>query len=412
MKDAERQAFEQFLAAIPKRRMTRRDLLRRMGIGAGALSTTALLAACGISGENEPAQNDGEKDTLTTTEKNGELNFANWPAYIDKAKGESPTLQQFEKSAGIKVNYKEVINDNLSFFQTIREPLANGDSVPWDLIVVTDWLIGKMARLGYLEELDLSLVPNFEKNAGEIYKDPSYDPGNAHSIPWQSGITGIAYNPELTGRDITSTEDLFDPTFKGKVGMFTEMRDTMNLVLLGMGVDPQDATLEDAQAAQEKLLEQRESGILRQYYGNDYLQPLANGDLALCIAWSGDVLGETFGRNPSVKFVVPDEGGILWVDSLAIPQNAANPIDAHELMNFVYQPAIAAQMTAWINYISPVPSAQEILKNSDDAYTRDVANSPLVFPTPDMESRLHSYKNLTEEEEEQWNALFDEVVQG
>ncbi|MDQ3940013.1 MAG: extracellular solute-binding protein, partial [Actinomycetota bacterium] len=148
------------------------------------------------------------------------------------------------------------------------------------------------------------------------------------------------------------------------------------------------------------------------YYGNDYVQPLANGDLALTIAWSGDVLGKTLGANSKIKFVVPDEGGILWVDNMAIPQNAANPIDAHELMNFVYQPDIAAQMTAWINYISPVPRAQEILTQATDAYTRQVASSPLVFPTPDMESRLHHYKNLTEEEEQEWNELFDAVVQG
>lgn len=411
MTDHDREVLQQLLASMPRRRMTRRDLLVRMGIGAGGLSAAALMAACGIGGEAEKTDS-GTKDNLTTTEKNGELNFANWPAYIDKAKGESPTLQQFEKASGIAVNYKEVINDNLSFFQTIREPLANGDAVPWDIIVVTDWLVGKMAALGYLETLDHSLLSNFDAHAGEIYKDPTYDPGNAHSVPWQSGITGIAYNPELTGRDITSVEDLFDPAFKGKVGMFTEMRDTMNLVLLGMGVEPESATLEDAEAAAARLLEQREAGIVRQYYGNDYIQPIGNGDLALTMAWSGDVLGQTLGKNPKVKFVVPDEGGILWVDNMALPQNAANPIDAHEMMNFVFQPEIAAQMTSWINYISPVPEGKEILSDASDSYTRQVASSPLVFPTPDMESRLHHYKNLTEDEETEWNRLFSEVVQG
>ena len=193
--------------------------------------------------------------------------------------------------------------------------------------------------------------------------------------------------------------------------MMTEMRDTMNLVLLGMGVDPQSATTDDVKAAQQKLLDQRDQGIVHQYYGNDYVQPLANGDLALTMAWSGDVLGKTLGANSKIKFVVPDEGGILWVDNMAIPQNAPNPIDAHEMMNFVYQPEIAAQMTAWINYISPVPAAQPILEKAKDSYTRQVAASPLVFPTPDMESRLHSYKNLEEDEEAEWQGLFDEVTQ-
>jgi spermidine/putrescine transport system substrate-binding protein len=407
--------FDEMVRATGGRRLTRRDLLKRAGYGAGAASLSALLAACGIGGQ-EPAGGGsgggGESAGFTTDKVTGELNFANWPAYIDKAKGKSPTLEEFSKESDIKVNYAEVINENVSFFSTIREPLSNGDPVEWDLIVVTDWLISKMARLGYLEELDLSLVPNFEANAGALYKDPAYDPGNTHSIPWQSGITGIAYNPELTGREITSTEDLFDPKFKGHVGMFSEMRDTMNLILLGMGVKPEDVTIEDVEAAQKRLIQQREDEIVRSYYGNDYIQPLNNGDLWLTIAWSGDVLGKTLGKDSKIKFVVPDEGGIIWVDNLAIPQNAAHPIDAHELMNFVYQPEIAAQMTAWINYISPVPAAQKILQKADDSYTRQVANSPLVFPTSEMESRLYYYKNLSEEEEAEWNDLFDEVVQG
>ena len=391
--------------------ISRRDLLRRAGIGAGAVSLNAWLAACGISGQ-QPARQKEDENPYTTTEQNGELNFANWPAYIDKSKGKSPTLEMFEKETGIEVNYREVINDNVSFFSTIREPLAAGQAVEWDLIVVTDWLISKMARLGYLEPLDHAKLANFDAHAGEIYKDPSYDPGNKYSVPWQSGITGIAYNPEITGREITSVEDLFDPRFKGKVGMLSEMRDTMSLVILGMGVNPQEATLEDAEAAAEKLTQQREEGIVRSYYGNDYVQPLANGDLALCVAWSGNELGETLGGDSKIKFVVPDEGGILWVDNMAIPQNAANPMDAHAMMNFVYQPEIAAQMTAWINYISPVPEAKPILQKADDAYTRQVANSPLVFPTADMESRLYHYKDLDENEEQAWNELFDQVVQG
>jgi spermidine/putrescine transport system substrate-binding protein len=396
------------------RRLTRRDLLRRAGAGAGAMSLGALLAACGVSGEAEQdaGGGGGEKDPLTTTEKNGELNFANWPAYIDKAGGGSPTLRQFEKKTDINVNYKEVINANLEFYATIREPLANEQPVPWDIIVVTDWLLNKMAGFGYLEQLDHSRLPNFEANAGEIYKNPTYDPNNAHSVPWQAGITGIAYNPELTGREITSVNDLFDPAFEGKVGMFDEMRDTMHLTLLGMGIKPQDATTEDAKAAQQKLIKQQEDGIVRAYYGNDYVGPLAQGDLALCIAWSGDVVGKTLGGGSKIKFVVPKEGGMHWTDCMAIPQDAANPIDAHEMMNFVYDPQIAAQMTAWINYITPVPETQKILANAKDSYSRQVAKSPLVYPTPEMESQIYSYKNLTPEEEAEWNELFNAVLEG
>ncbi|MFN2489983.1 MAG: PotD/PotF family extracellular solute-binding protein [Actinomycetota bacterium] len=419
MEDKRREEFQRLLASAPRRRMTRRDLLRRMGVGAGALSMSAWLAACGIEGESGDGGSggggNGEEDTLTTTEEQGELQFANWPLYIDRAKGRRPTIDDFEKDTGIKVTYKEVIDANESFFGTINEPLSSGQATGWDLIVVTDWLIAKMARLGYLEELDHSLLQNFEAHAGQIYKDPIYDPGNKHSVPWQSGVTGIGYNPELTGREITSVNDLFDPEFEGQVGMFTEMRDTMNMTLLGMGIDPAEATNDDAEAAQKKLLEQRDAGIVRQYYGNSYADAFARGDVALTMAWSGDVFQLQF-DDPNLQFVVPNEGAILWVDNMAIPQEAAAPIDAIKFMDYVYQPDIAAQIVGWVNYICPVPEAQEILASGkppyDARYYKQVANSPLVFPTPEMENNLHHYKDLSEEDEMVWNDLFNQVVQG
>ena len=410
-----RAEIEKLLQQAPQRRghITRRDLLRRMGIGAGALSVSAVLAACGVSGTNDNPGNATKTDapSLAGQDPAGELDFANWPLYIDKAKGRRPTIDQFTKATGIQVDYKEVVDDNESFFGTIREPLANGQATDWDLIVVTDWLIAKMIRLGYLEQLDHELLPQFDANAGQVYKDPTYDPGNKHSVPWQSGITGIGYNPKLTKRDITSFDDLFDPAFKGKVGMMTEMRDTMNLTLLGLGINPTDATEEDAEAAAQKLTEQRDAGIVRDYYGNNYADALAREDLWLTMAWSGDVFQLQF-DNPDLQFVVPDEGGILWVDNMAIPKGAAHPVDAHMFMDFVYDPEIAAQIAAWVNYICPVPAAQDVLKEAKDKYTQTVASSPLVFPTPEMEAKLHHYKDLDEGEEEVWNELFGAVIQG
>jgi len=395
-------------SGAPIRRISRREMLRRMGVGAGGLSLAALLTACGIESQSQDTESE-ENAALTTDEITGTLNFANWPLYIDRAKGENPTLNDFTEATDIEVNYDEVIQDNASFFGTIREPLANGEPIDYDLIVVTDWLIDKMARLGYLEEIDHERLPNFEANAGEIYKDPPYDPGNKYSIPWQSGITGIAYNRALTGRDLTSVGDLFDTEFAGKIGMFKEMRDTMNLMLLLNGVEPKDATIEDVEAVQEQLLKQVDDGIVRQYYGNEYADALARQDIVASIAWSGDVIQLTL-DDPDLHFVVPDEGGILWVDNMAIPQNAPNPIDAHEFMNFVYQPEVAAQIVGWVNYICPVPAAQEILA-STKGY-ESVADSPLVFPTTEMEANLHSYKILSEEEEQEWNDLFQQVLQG
>ena len=388
-------------------RISRREMLRRMGLGVGGLSLASMLGACSIPPQvvRETEENAG----LTTDEANGIVNFANWPLYIDRAKGENPTLNDFTAATDIEVNYDEVIQDNESFFGTVREPLANGEAIDYDIIVVTDWMLSKMARFGFLEELDFSLIPNFDEHAGEVYKDPNYDPGNTHSIPWQAGITGIAYNAALTGRELTGMGDLFDPEFAGKIGMFKEMRDTCSLMLLYNGVELDSAEIEDVEEVQDQLIQQVQDGIVRQYYGNEYADALAREDIVATIAWSGDVIQLTL-DNPDLKFIVPEDGGILWVDNMAIPQNAINPIDAHELMNFVYQPDIAAQIVGWVNYICPVPEAKEIL--ADTKGYESIANSPLVFPTPEMESNLHRYKVLTDEQEAAWNELFGAVIQG
>jgi spermidine/putrescine transport system substrate-binding protein len=409
MDDQER--LKSLIAQIPSSRMTRRDLLRRMGIGAGAMSMAALAAACGVGGNDDDNGNGGNgnggSDPLTTNEIQGQLDFANWDYYIDPRKPKNSTINKFVEETGIEVNYQTEVDDNQTFFAKYQQQLANGDPIGFDVIVVTDWLIGNMIALGYLELLQEDKIPNFYANAGEIYQNRSYDPGNKYSVPWQSGITGIGYNPDLTGREITSFNDLFDPAFEGQVGMMTEMRDTMNLTLLGLGINPQDATEDDARAAQQKLLEQRDAGLVRQYYGNGYIDALARGDLAITMAWSGDVFQLQYDQ-PEMQFVVPEEGAVLWTDNMAIPQNAAHPIDAMEMMNFYYQPEIAAQLAGYVQFICPVPAAQEVIAKTD----KTTANSPLVFPTPDMESRLHSYKTLTPEEEEVWNDLFNEVVQG
>jgi spermidine/putrescine transport system substrate-binding protein len=397
------------------RDLSRRQMLKRMGVGAGAMSLGAFLAACGVEGDNENESDPAARNELVTTQRTGEFVFANWPLYIDKAQGRRPTIDDFTQATDIKVEYKEVIEDNESFFGTINEPLSNDSKIEYDLIVVTDWLITKMGRLGYLEELDHSKLSQFEAHAAEIYKDPGFDPGNAYSIPWQSGITGIGYNPKLTGRELTSFEDLFDPAFEGKVGMFKEMRDTMNLTLLGLGIDTAGATVADAEKAQAKLLEQREAGIVRQYYGNEYTDALIREDLWVTMAWSGDIFQLQFDK-PELEFIVPEEGGILWVDNMAIPDGSEHPIDAMEFMNFVYDPKIAAQIASWVNYICPVPEAQEIIRqqaaDQNDDYLAQVAESPLVFPTDEMSARVHSYADLSEEDETAWNDLFGEVIQG
>jgi len=393
---------------VPER-ITRRELLRRAGRGSAYLGVMSLLAACGV--EAERREENGEPEALPP--QAGELVMANWPLYIDKAGPTSPTITSFEEQQDIDMQYQVVINDNEEFFGTIREPLSQGQGSGYDIIVMTDWMIAKMERLGYLEPLHHDRLPNFADNALPKFKDPIFDPGNAYSIPWAAGITGIGYDISETGRELTSVNDLFDPAFAGRVGMFLEMRDTFDLVLLSMGVEPADATIEQVEQAQKILLDNRAN--IRGFYGNDYADQLATGNLIASMAWSGDIFALQL-DNPNLRFVIPEEGGNAWTDNMAIPAGAEHPTDAHLFMDYVYQPRIAANITEWVWYESPVAGVQQIVQEDvaegGPGYLKKLAESALVFPTSETEANTHPYKPLDEEEEQVWNDLFQQVIQG
>jgi spermidine/putrescine transport system substrate-binding protein len=389
-------------------RISRRELLRRAGRGSMYMGVMAFLAACGVEGQRR--EGGGQLQPLPP--KSGELVMANWPLYIDKKGPTSPTVQSFEEQFAVEMKYDVVINDNEEFFGTIRAPLAAGQSTGYDIIVVTDWMIDKMNRFGYLERLHHEELPNFEANARDQFKDPWFDPDNAHSVPWAAGITGIGYDISLTGRELDSVFDLFDPKFQGRVGMFSEMRDTFNFALLANGVEPTQAAIEDVEQAQQLLLEHRDN--FRGFYGNDYADQLATGSLAVSMAWSGDVFALAL-DNPNLRFVVPKEGGNRWSDNMAIPLGAEHPTDAHLFMNYVYEPRIATNITEWVWYESPVTQVQEMIQQDiaggGPRYLQLLAESDLVFPTEEVEQQLHAYKRLDEEEEQAWNDLFQEVIQ-
>jgi spermidine/putrescine transport system substrate-binding protein len=406
-------------------RYSRRAFLRRTGKGiivaGSALSLPSILAACGIgpgaSGSASAAQ------ASLPSEPAGVLNWANWPAYIDidEETGDYPTILKFTDETGIEVTYTESINDNEEFFGVIQPDLSAGNPPAYDLIVLTDWMIERMVRLGYVDALDTSKIPNFDASAQDIYKDPWYDPGNAYSMAWQSGITGIGYNPDLTGRPITTFDDLLDPAFEGRVGLFSEMRDTLSLALLSLGVTPEDATMDDVNRAKDKLLEAANRGQFRNFYGNDYYDELANGNLALTVAWSGDVSQMKLYDNDAVEFVVPDSGGMLWVDNMCIPKGAEHPLDAHLLMNFFYDLENAVPLTEYVGYFSPVTGvADRVLEDAQtarDEGDEEWASALEVIaetstPSDEALANVFTYKQLDEDEERAWNDAFNEVVSG
>lgn len=389
--------------------LTRRQLLRSAGAGVAGVSLAALLAAC----NNGSPEASGAFDWSAQKEA-GTFTFANWPFYMDKAKvnGETvhPSIERFTKETGIAVDYLEAIDDYASFFAKIKPVLAAGRSTGFDVIVMgyPRWY-PLMIALDYLIPLDDSLLPHFNAHVADIYKDPPFDPNHSHGLPFASGMTGIGYNPDQTGREITSIMDLFDPAFEGKVGMFGDTEDMPNLTLLGMGVEPSESTPSDWNAAADLLRKQRDDGIVRKYYGQGYIGDLQSGDLALSMAWSPDIHQSNISGYPDMKFAVPKEGLLQWTDYFCIPQGAEHPLDAITYMDFVFKPEIAAMMTSWIGATPPVPDAKDVLSRTG---FKDIADSPLIFPTSDMVAQIHPYRVLSSTEQETWDDTFLGVING
>ncbi|MDX6286856.1 MAG: spermidine/putrescine transport system substrate-binding protein [Frankiales bacterium] len=395
-----------WLRGMTQQRISRRDALRYAGIGGGAIGLSAFLAACGVSGSKEK-QTDVEKFWAGKTQT-GTLDFASWPLYIDvdeKTK-RHPSLDLFTSQTGIKVKYREVIQDDPSFYGKIQPTLAAGQSIGYDIIVITNGLyLDKLIQQNFLVPLDHTQLPNFAANASPSVKNPSYDPNNKFTVAWQSGMTGIGYNPKYIKRPITSFNDLFDPAFKGKVGMFGDNQDLPNLAIVGTGGKPETSTTDDWKKAADKLKQQK--GLVRKYYEQDYIDPLSKGDIWISMAWSGDI----FQANAStpglgLKFAVPDEGGLIWTDNMCIPIHASHPVDALKMMNFAYDPKVAGMIAAYVNYITPVPAAK------DNIGDPELAKDPLIFPTDEMLKKVHRYRVLNADEERQWNALFEPIYQG
>lgn len=409
-----------FIRGLTQARISRRNALK----GAGALSFAGFLAACGIGTTSAPAAAAHTNWVWDKATKAGTLDFANWPLYIDTSGDASnpsyPSLVKFTQDTGIKVNYSEPIQDNAEWFAKIAPELQGGQSIGFDIMVVTNGIEMTNYQLKkWLVELDPSKMTNFFKNAAPRLQNRQFDVGNKFTMPWQSGLTGIGYNPKLTGREITSYADLFDPAFKGKVGMFVNNEDTGNLALVGMGIKPEKSKPADWQKAADKLKQQRDSGILRKYYDQSYIQALGNGDTWLSMAWSGDIFQANLSAgNNDLKFIVPSEGGVIWTDNMCIPVGAAHPLDAITYMDYVYQPAVAAMLAESIDYITPVPGAQAVIQqdaaNATDADTKqsllDTANSPLVFPSASDLAKTSYYRVLTPDEAQQWNDIFNAVI--
>jgi len=428
------------LALERMRALSRRRLFR----GAGLAGATALLAACGVKGTKDagsgaatsapgtsaagssaagasaasgpagattasagPTTTPAAPSVPDTSDADKLVNWSNWPEYIDIDENDPnthPSIDAFAKETGIKVNYTEDINDNNQFFAKIQPQLSAGQPITADLFVMTDWMIPKLITLGLIQEIDHSNIPNL-KNLAPQQQNVDFDPGRKYSITWQQGLTGIAFNPDLTGGPVDSMDQILtDPKLKGKVTLLSEMEDTIGLVLLDLGFDPGDFTDEQFDQAIAKVRAAVDAGQIRQFTGNDYGQGLASGDIAAAVAWTGDVV-QLKADNPGLDYALPKAGGLIWSDNFVIPILTPHKRNAEKLIDFYFRPEIAAQVADYINYITPVVGAKEVLMKDDP----DVAKNQLIFPSEETLANTHVFMALDADQEKRYNAAFAKV---
>jgi spermidine/putrescine transport system substrate-binding protein len=399
------------------RMLSRRNALRLGGASSAAMG----LAACGVQGaakQQSTAQAESAADKFWKSQKQtGQVNFANWALYIDPSHA---TLKDFTTATGIKVNYSEVIQDDSSYFAKINPVLSSGQSTGADIMVITDGLqFDELVELGEVIPLDQSMLTNFYKNSGTPYQHRSFDPGNIYSVPWASGVTGIAWNPKYVTQPPTSIADLWNPKYAGHVGMMSDPQEIANFGLFKIGVDPVTSKESDWQKAASQLTQQRNSGIVRQYYDQSYINALSKGDTWITMAWSGDIFQQNLSSGTNLQFVIPKEGGTIWTDNMMIPKYAPNPVAAMKLIDWFYKPEIAAQLTEAINYITPVPTAQGLIQaaaakatGSDKATLQAVATSPLVWLSAAEYGRVKNYVPITSKNRASFYSIFQPVTAG
>ncbi len=390
--------IERALDAMLAAGISRRRLIRHAGAGALSLGVMGFLAACG--GDNGGPGATAE--VIPKGEVSDTLTFSNWPYYIDVKGKQRPTLDKFQKEYGTKVKYVEEINDNVEFFGKVRQQYDRGSSGGRDLHVVTDWLANRMIQLGYVQKLDKSEMPNVVKNIEPAVASPDFDPKREFSVPWTSGQVLLIYRKDLTGGDLTSINDLFDPKFKGKVTMLSEMRDTVGSVLLGNGVKPGDATKDQALEAIDKIAKASRDGQIRRFTGNEYTRALVSGDSTAVLGWSGDAVQLQI-DSKNVAYRQPEEGFMIFTDSMQVPVGAPHAFTAQKLMDFVYRPEIQAALTAYLNFVPPVEGVREIFERSNP----ELAESELIFPDLGLS---HNFKSFPEDEEREIETAFQAAI--
>jgi spermidine/putrescine transport system substrate-binding protein len=377
---------------------------RRAVLSGAAASAAALaLAACAPAGSTAPTA------AIDNSAADPQLNWANWAAYIDENdSGEYPTLMAFEEQTGISVKYMVDVDDNNSFYGKVRDQLALGQDIGYDTVCLTDWMVSRLIRFGYVQDLDAANMPNLA-NLTPSLKNPDFDPGRTKSVPWQGGFAGIAWNKERLPNGLKSVSDLWDPALKGRVGVLSEMRDTIGLIMLQEGIDISgDFSADDFSNGVDIFRTHVESGQIRNVKGNSYLEDLTNEDTLAAIVWSGDITVINAEAGDKWEFIIPEAGGTIWNDNFVVPIGSTRKANAEKLINYYYQPEVAAEVAAWVNYITPVAGAQEAMMAIDPA----LAENQLIFPNEQTLAQVKLFRTLTGAEEQTFGAEFQSVLLG
>lgn len=389
-------------------RFSRRSLFT----GAGTLGLGAALAACGTSATGSSGSDAAPSAAADTSATDKVVNWANWTLYLDYDDETKtyPTLEAFEKETGITANYDEAIEDNDSYYGKIQGQLRNGQDIGEDIIVFTDYMAARVIEQGYVQKLDLTNIPNAD-NILDNLKTVDFDNGRNYSLTWQSGYAGLAWNKEKLPKGLSSIDDLWSSDLKGKVEVLSEMRDTLGLIMLNQGIDISgDFTSDDFANALDVLEKQLNDGQIRQVKGNSYKEDLISGDAWAVIGWSGDITQLNFENGDKWEFAIPEAGGTMWSDNMLVPIGSPHKTNAETLMNYYYDPEVAAEVAAYVNYICPVQGAQEVMAASSDKDLQALAEDPNIFPTDADLAKVKVFRTLEGTEETEFTSDFQRVL--
>ena len=363
--------------------------------GAGGLGAAGLLAACGGGSDSADSANS--------------VRWGNWPLYLDYDEDTKkyPTLEKFKEQTGITANYFEDYNDNDEFFGKVQAQLKLGEDIGYDVVTPTDWMAARWIRLGYTQKFDAANIPN-KSNILDSLASPSFDPNREQSLTWQGIMSGFGWNTEKNPKGIRTLDELFAPQNKGKIVVLSEMRDTIGIILRSQGVDLQTVTEDQFMNAVDFMEKKIADGWIRGVKGNEYAEDLTSGDATAVIGWSGDMFILKSENEGKFDFAIPDSGGTISGDNLMIPSTASaeGKANAEKLINFYYDPAIAAEVAAYVNYVCPVKGAQAEMEKIDPA----LASSPFIFPDAATSAKLSVFRSLTPAEETSWGEAFQKAA--